>query len=213
MALESQGFKLEMAGNDGGAETITAMTLSNPTILTSVAHALVNGDVITLANFAGDDAATLNDKVVVVSNVTDDTFAVDIDTTGLTITDNTDAATATPKAWTEIGEITDVNREDPGASEIDSTHLQSTMKEYLMGLEDGGTYSFSVNWLFDDAGQTALLAAKKARTKQTFRATYSDDSTISLDAFVKTFSGPNASVDGKLTGNVVLKISGDYTIA
>ena len=213
MALESQGAKLEMAGADGGAETITVMTLSNPTILTSVGHALVNGDIVTLANFAGADAATLNDKVAVVRNVTDDTFAVDIDTTGLTITDNTDAATATPKAWGEIGEITDMSREDPGASEIDVTHLQSTQKEYLMGLEDSGTVSISLNWLFDDAGQTALLAAKAARTEQSFRITYSDDSTMTFDGYVKTFSGPTASVDGKLSASLVIKITGDITIA
>lgn len=213
MAIESQGTKLEIAGSDGGAETITAIALGYPTVLTVEDHALVNGDIVTLANFAGADAATLNSKVTVVQFVTDDTFAVPIDTTGLTITDNTDAATATPKDWTEIGEVADINREDPGANEIDCTHLTSTSREYLMGLQDSGTYTMTVNFLFDDAGQQALIAAKTARTKLGFRVTYSDDSTMTFDGFVQSFSGPAASVDDKLVGDISIKIDGDITIA
>jgi len=208
MANEAQGTKLEIAGSAGGAKTISDMALGFPTILTSAGHTLTNGDIVTLANFAGADAATLNGQVVAIRNVTTNTFAVDIDTTGKTIDDNTNQATATPKDWTEIGEITDINHEDAGVNEIDSTHLQSTAKEYLVGLEDNGTYSLSVNYLFDDTGQQALRAAKTARTKQSFRATYSDDSTMTFDAYVKTFSGPAAAVEGKLNGTVTLKISG-----
>ena len=144
-AIESQGTKLEMETGTGGAKTITAMALGYPTILTCASHGLSNGDVVTLANFAGDDAADINSLVRVVKNATTNTFAVDVDTTGKTITDNADAATATPVALTEIGEVTDGNREDPGSSEIDVTHLQSTAKEYLIGLEDFGTYTFNDN--------------------------------------------------------------------
>lgn len=213
MALESQGTKIEIAGSAGGAKTITAMTLSYPTVLTCAGHALVRGDIVTLANFAGADAATLNSVVTVVQFVTTNTFAVGIDTTGKTITDNTDAATATPKAWTELGEVADINREDPGANEIDCTHLTSTSREYLMGLQDSGTFTMTVNFLFADAGQVALLAAKTTRTLLGFRVTYSDDSTMTFNAYVQTFSGPAASVDDKLVGDISLKIDGDITIA
>lgn len=213
MALESQGTKLEVAGASGGAKTITAIALGNPTILTCASHGLSNGDVVTLANFGGDDAADINGQVVVVSHVTTNTFSVDVDTTGKTITDSTDAATATPATWTEVCEITDINREDPGASEIPTTHLQSTSKTFLIGLEDNGTYSLSVNWLFDDTGQQALRAAKAARTEKTFKVTYSDDSTMTFSGYVKTVSGPSAAVEGKLGGTLVLRISGDITYA
>lgn len=213
MTLEAQGTKLEVAGASGGAKTITAIALGNPTILTCASHGLSNGDVVALANFAGDDAADINGQEVVVTHVTTNTFAVDVDTTGLTITDNTDAATATPDTWTEVCEITDINREDPGASEIATTHLQSTSKTFLIGLEDNGTYSLSVNWLFDDVGQTALRAAKAARTEKTFRVTYSDGSTMTFNGYVKTVSGPSAAVEGKLGGTLVLRISGDITYA
>jgi len=98
MAIESQGTKIEMGTGSGGAETITAIALGNPTILTSAAHVLVNGDIVTLSNFGGDDAGDINGRVCIVSHVTTDTFAVNFDSTGKTITDNTDAALPIEKA-------------------------------------------------------------------------------------------------------------------
>ena len=211
MAIESQGTLLQIAGSAGGAVTITDMTLSYPTILTSAGHALTDGDVVTLANFAGADAATLNSIVTVVTNVTTDTFAVQIDTTGKTIDDNTNAATATPKAWTDIGEVADISREDPGASEIDVTHLKSTAREYLEGLQNFGSYNMTVNFLFTDTGQLALRAAQVSRAVQSFKVTYSDASTMTFSGFVMAFSGPNASVDDKLVGDVTIKVTGSIT--
>ncbi len=63
MAIESQGTKIEMGTGSGGAETITAIALGNPTILTSAAHALANGDIVTLSNFGGDDAGDINGQL------------------------------------------------------------------------------------------------------------------------------------------------------
>jgi hypothetical protein len=213
MAEPSQGTKLEMKTGAGSAETITEIALGYPTILTSVAHALDNGDVVTLASFAGDDAADINSLVRVVKNVTTDTFAVDVDTTGKTITDNTDTATATPVEWTEIGEVTDVDRAAGSRSEIDTTHLQSTSKEYLLGLRDSGTVTFNVNWLFDDAGQLALLTAEGSDDAYDFRVTYPSTDVMTFSAYVQSVSGPSAAVDGKLSGSVTLRITGDVTFA
>lgn len=74
---------------------ITGIQTGYPTILTAVAHGLTDGATITLADFAGDDAGLLNGLETTVQYPTDDTFAVDVNTTGADITDNTDTATAT----------------------------------------------------------------------------------------------------------------------
>jgi hypothetical protein len=212
-AIESQDTLLEMATGTGGAVTITAIVLANPTVLTAVAHGLSNGDVVAAALFAGDDAASINSNKYVVKYATDDTFAIDLDSTELTITDNTDSATMTPETYTEIGEVVDLNREDGGATEIDCTHLQSTAKEFLIGLANWGTFTFSLNWLFDDVGQAALRAVRISRALTTFKVTYSDDSTATFSAYVMNVSGPSAAVDGKLSGSVTLKITGAVTFA
>ncbi len=210
--LIANGTKLEMATGSGGAVTITAMTLTNPTILTSVAHGLSNGDVVTLANFAGDDAAVLNSQVAVVTNVTADTFAVGIDTTGKTITDNADAATATPVALTEIGEVTDWDGPSGTAAVVDFTHLKSTFREKKMGIPDEGQFTFQMNFVPKNAGQLALSAARKAQTSKLFKLTFEDASTQTFTAYVLGLSTSGA-VDGKVPGSVTLEITGEVTLA
>ncbi len=56
-ATNAQGTTLEISGAGGAAKNLTALALGNPTIFTCAAHGLSNGDVVTLANFIGVDAA------------------------------------------------------------------------------------------------------------------------------------------------------------
>jgi len=95
--LDSQGTTLEITTGSSG-EAVTGLTPApgNPTIFTKAsAHGLVNGDIVTVASVAGDDAASLN-TTWVVGNVSSDgkTFSVDHDSTGYTEVGT--AATATP---------------------------------------------------------------------------------------------------------------------
>jgi len=212
-AIESQGTYLTMNTGTGEAKTITAIALGNPTILTCSSHGLSNGDVVAAASFAGDDAADINGNTYVVKNVTTNTFAIELDSTSLTITDNTDTATMTPQSYTEIGEIVDQKRADGGSKEIDVTHLRSTAKEFLVGLKDWGTYTFDLNWLFNDVGQAALLTAQTNNTLKTFVVHYSNTSTATFEAYVMNVSGPDAASDDKLVGSVTLKITGAVTFA
>src|SRR3954447_11780258 len=96
-AISAQGSTLAVSGSAGTAKNITAIALGFPTILTSAAHGFANGDIETLAGVTGADAGLLNGQTVVIRNITANTFAVDIDTTGKTITA---AGTATPVTWT-----------------------------------------------------------------------------------------------------------------
>ena len=211
MAIESKGTTLEISGGAGGAETITEMTLSNPTILTSVAHALENGDVVTLADFAGVDAAVLNGETPVVQFVTTDTFAVPIDTTDETITDNADAATATPSAWIAIGEIATWDGPGGSASMYETTHLGSTAKEKMIGLPDEGQITLSGNWELDtDAGQQAAATARLAGTEKNFRLTFSDASTGTFAGFVLGLAS-SGGVDDKVANSITIEITGAVT--
>jgi len=208
--LVSQGTVLEMATGSGGAKTITAMALGNPTILTAAAHGLSNGDVVTLANFAGDDAADINSQVCVVKNVTTNTFAVDVDTTGKTITDNTDAATATPVAWTEIAEVTDWDGPSGTAQVIDMTYLTATAKHKKPGIPDEGQFTLSINWIPTDAGQQAVATARAEQAEKNFKVTYEDGSTQTFAGYVLGFSTSGA-VDGKVAGSITIEITGAVT--
>lgn len=210
MAIPSQGTILEIAGAGGGAKNVSAIAVGYPTILTSAAHGLKRGDVVTLSDFTGAHAADLNGKVVVIQYVTTGTVAVGINTTGRTINGNGKITAAT---WTGVGEIVDMDRAGGTRSEIDVSHLESTSKEFLAGLRDSGSYTFSMNWLFGDAGQAAVLAAEGSDDPATFKVTYPSNDTLTFDGYVTSVSGPSLGVDDKLSGSVTIRISGDLTWA
>ncbi len=122
------------------------------------------------------------------------------------------SAGISPLVYTEVKEPTSFNAFDGQASEIDKTHLQSAGKEFLMGLQDFGTFQLNVNHLPTDAGQAILRVAKGDRVKRTFRATFSDASTAIFDAYV--LSNPlSGGVDAKIDGSFALRITGSVTFA
>ncbi|QEZ47184.1 phage tail tube protein [Cupriavidus oxalaticus] len=210
-AISAQGSKLEVSGTTGSAKTITAVAVGSPTILTSAAHGLTNGDVVTLAALTGADAGLLNGKTVVVKNVTTNTFAVDIDTTGKTVTAG--SGTATPVTWTQIKNLVSFSGFDGQASELDVTDLDSTAKEFMLGLQDWGTFSFDVNRDFDDAGQQAVDAAKRAGAQKAYKLTLPNGKTKTFDAYCKN-SPLEGGVDQVLkTSGVTLRITGDVVDA
>jgi len=204
MAIESQGTKIEIGTGIGAAVSAVTAAVGYPTIITKASHGLNDGDVVTLSDFAGEDAALLNGKTVVIKNVTENTLAFDIDTTGKTLTAAN--GTLTPVEWTAIGEVTDFSGPDGTATEIDTTHLLSDAKEYLMGLPDEGNFTLSINWEPTDVGQAAAIAARKARAEKNFKVTYSDDSTATFKGYILGLSSSGA-VDGKIDGSITIRIT------
>jgi Lambda phage tail tube protein, TTP len=209
-AISAQGSKLEISSTAGSAKTITGVAVGFPTIITSAAHALVNGDVVTLAGLTGADAATLNGLTVAIKNVTANTFAVDVNTVGKTITA---AGSATPQNWTKIENLVSFNGFDGQASELDVTDLDSTAKEFMLGLQDWGTFSFDVNRDMNDAGQQAVDASKRAGTQKAYKLTLPNGKTKTFNAYCKN-SPLEGGVDQVLkTSGVTLRITGDVVDA
>lgn len=209
MAIEAQGTKLEISGKTGDAVTEMTATAGYPTILTKDSHGLSNGDVGTLSAFLGADASLMNDEVVIVRYVTDDTFAVAIDTTDAILTPA--KGTITPLEWVEIGEV--VSHDGPGGSAAvyETTHLQSKAKEKKIGLPDEGQLTLAVNWCpKTDLGQQEASSARKARTEKNFKLTFSDDSTASFSGYVLGLSASGA-VDDKVSGSITIEITGAVT--
>lgn len=119
---------------------------------------------------------------------------------------------SSPLAWVEVKEITSFNFFDGSAAEIDVTHLQSTAKEWLMGLQDFGTGTLECNHLPTDSGQVLMRAAKASRDIQSFKITFSDASTATFSGYV--LSNPlSGAVDAKVDGSFSIRISGNVTFA
>ena len=106
----------------------------------------------------------------------------------------------------DIGSIVSYTGFDGVVQEIDTTTLASVAKEYEVGLEDFGSFSFEVLIDDSDAGQTALRAAKTAGTTDGYVLTMNTGSRT-FDALVTSFSD-SAGVDDVVKGSVTLKITG-----
>lgn len=216
-AIPAQGSILKIAGSASAPVTITAITAGFPTILAITGHTgVANGDVVALASFAGTDAGLLNGQSAVVKNyatgTTNDTIALDINTTGKTITCT--GATATPAAWIKVGNISTIKASGSTASKYDVSDLDSVRVEKAIGLPDCGTVTMD-NFVVDsDTGQAACLAAFSARTVQNFKVTYPGGPTPNrtFAGFISKFPEVGDAAIGKsVTGSVEIEISGTVT--
>ncbi len=117
-----------------------------------------------------------------------------------------------PLTYTEVKEVKTFTGFDGSAAEIDITHLQSTAKEFLMGLQDFGGFNCDVNYLSADAGQVLVRAARASRAIQDIQLTFSDSSTATFQAFV--LAAPlSGGVDAAVDGSFQFRISGNVTFA
>lgn len=213
----AQGSTLHIEGSAATPATLTAVVAGYPTILAMTGHSgVANGDFITFSSgFTGTDAAYLNGKTAVVTKVatgaTNDTFAVDINTAGKTITIGT--ATATPTAWIAIGELKGIKPSGASSSKIDVTDLNSVAKEYRTGLVDHGTFSAEINILESDSGQAACLTAFTASTVKNFKYTTPGKTRTFSGTILKFPTAPDATVDGVQVGSMEVQINGLITVA
>jgi hypothetical protein len=114
---------------------------------------------------------------------------------------------SSPIVWTEVKEVKSFNEQQAESADIDVTHLQSAAKEFLTGLPDNGTFTGDINFVIADPGQLAMRAARDSQDIQSFKATFSDDSTAEFSGFVKSMP-ISGGVDQAVTGSFSIKVSG-----
>lgn len=213
----AQSSTLFIAGTAATPEVVTAVTVGYPTIIAITGHAgVANGDYITLTGFTGADAATLNAKTAVVKNyatgATNDTFAIDINTVGKTITVD-GSTTVTPTAWIEITEVKGIKPSPGSASQIDCTDLKSVAKEFRTGLVDNGTFSADIYILESDPGQAAVLASNIASSSKAYKIVTVGKTRTFLASCTKFPQIPDLNIDNVQTGSMEFKISGAVTVS
>lgn len=117
---------------------------------------------------------------------------------------------ASPPVFTQVKEMVSFQAFDGQANEIDITSLDSTAKEFLMGLQDFGQFSGEFNFLAGDTGQQAMRAAKASRVITPFELILSDGAKYEFNGYV--LSAPvSGGVDAKMDGSFVIRITGDVT--
>jgi len=207
-AFSAQGTTFSVASGSAAAKNITAVSVGFPTILTAAAHNFSNGDLETIAGLTGADAALLNGTQQTVSYTTTNTFAVNVDTTGKTITPG--AGTATPATWAKVGNCKTFTGFDGKSDEIEVTDLDSQAKEFIVGLPDFGSFQVGLNWKNNDAGQAKMFALYEAQQVGNFKLVLPNGRTATFQAYVIEFpisGGTNQTVQTTVT----LRITGLVT--
>ena len=120
---------------------------------------------------------------------------------------------ASPEVLTLIPQCTSISGIGGGApAEIDVTTLDSTAKEFAMGLKDEGEISVDLVHNPNHAQHLGLRTDRDNRTLRNFRLTLTDSPATVLDfaAYVKTFAIADAVEDVQRT-SMTLRISGAVT--
>ena len=210
-AISAQGTTLQVSTGTGGAKTITGASQGKPCIITATAHGFVPGDRVTIASVGG--MTTLNGNTYTVEYVTANTFSLfGVDSSAYSA--YTSGGTATPVTFTTVSEVQTFSGFDGQASELDTTDLSSTAKEFKLGLVDNGGFSFTMNTLLSDAGQSAVRASRDASTSRQYKLTIpsGSPSVATFTAYAKQVP-VDGGVDAVVKSNVALRITGAVTWA
>lgn len=119
---------------------------------------------------------------------------------------------ASPEVFTDIPEITSISGPGGSATEIDVTDINSTAKEFRLGLQDEGTISITINYIPANAVHAGLRSDRAASTLRNFRILFTDSPNTQWDfaGYVNGFTVDNG-VDSVTTATVTIRVSGSIT--
>lgn len=211
MPQKAQGTTIQVASAAGATDAITAITNANPGVVTSTSHGNANGSVGVITGVVG--MTQLNNRAFIVANTATNTLelkGVDTSTT-LGYGVYSSGGVWTPQTMVNIGECRSIGPGFDGeASEIDTTHLASTAKEYLLGLQDFGNYSLSVFMPSpNDTGQTRLRTLKAMASPAAFLITLPSGQSAAFMALVKSFAIDAIEPDGTVQASINLRVTGE----
>ncbi len=114
-----------------------------------------------------------------------------------------------------IGGLTSIGEISPSADEIDVTSLDSvgSYKEFLQGFKDSGELQLKGFLIKGDTGQAELRTGFTSGTPSAVVVTFPDTTTVSFNAYVKSFTMGAAEINGAVGFGATLRITGAVTVA
>ena len=126
---------------------------------------------------------------------------------------------ASPENFTTIAEVLSLQGPSLDSDQIDVTHQQSAARtrDYIQGLKDPGEVSFDLNYIPGNATQnatTGILNDYATGVSSNFRLRFPVTPAVDwvFAGFVKSFQ-PSSSVDEQLKASIVIKVTGNPTLA
>ena len=114
-----------------------------------------------------------------------------------------------PPSFSDIPEVRTIGGPDGSAPTIDVTDLDSTAREYKLGLKDEGSFQLGIMYIPQNAVHQTLRDAWSDRTALRFRLTFTDATTTvwEFTGYVTGLAG-NIGVDTVVEATVGIKITG-----
>jgi hypothetical protein len=190
------------------AKTIIAITKANPGVITSTAHGLLDGMIVTIAGVGS--MFEINGTYYVAGSTANTFSLITFDGVALNTTafsNYNSGGTATPKAYLAAPETRTLNFADTQTPEIDVTTLLSTSKEYLLGLQDAGEFSFEMNYVPFDRAIVEMRLAKADALVRSFIINFPNDATFAFRGFVKSVPF-QTDYQTAVSGSATIKITG-----
>lgn len=118
---------------------------------------------------------------------------------------------ASPVVYTQVAEVTDITPPSSTINVIDVTHMASPnrTKEFITGLSDPGTASFTINFVPGSAGDLAIQALVAVTTARSLRIQFPNLVTWTFMGLLTDYK-PTVPTDGKMSAQVSFKVTGSY---
>lgn len=119
------------------------------------------------------------------------------------------SATTSLSTAIQVGQVVSIAGPSGSAAKIDVTNLDSTGKEYIMGLRDEGDISLDVIYDPSDTGHSAMFIDRGTRSKRYWMIDLSDGSSNYLGGkgFCTGYS-ITGSVDDAVKATITIAITG-----
>jgi hypothetical protein len=110
--------------------------------------------------------------------------------------------------WQDGGEVNDITPPSNTVDIVDATHMQSPNgdKEFILGLNDPGECSFTLNFVPGSTADDMYLAVKAARERVKVRITYPNDVTWTFSGLLTAYQ-PAVPTADKMTATVTFKVT------
>ena len=123
---------------------------------------------------------------------------------------------STAETFSAIAEVLDISGPNQTVEQIEVTsHSSAGWREFIAGLRDGGEISFPVNFIPGDTtqwgtGNDSLMDLFNTGTTWNYRIVFPNGYYGEFAALITAF-GVSAPVDGAVTADMAMKISGAVT--
>ncbi len=109
-------------------------------------------------------------------------------------------------AYNNVAEITNVSPPQYSRDAVEATHQQSAngFREYIPGLLDAGEVPLEINYV--PTPSDPILTAMRAGLTQ-FRISLPNNVTCTFSGIITAFN-PDTPLDGKMSANITIKVSG-----